>query len=139
MKTAINRGFTLIEMLVVTAIIILLAAFLVPAVMGSQESYDEMAASDLVGGLLIALNIQKLESKGLGLDLGQASQNVTRATSLQIWVWLCVIPRCDRFDLSRDLQVYVERTLECGSVNHKYNTLYSGCLGKPTYVYLISS
>lgn len=74
-----RQGFTLIEMLSVTAIIILLASFLVPAVMGSQESFDRLAASDLVGGLLIALNIQKLESKGYPLPDNQESTLKTDA------------------------------------------------------------
>ncbi len=75
----LRRGFTLIEMLVVVAIILLLASLLVPAVMGSQESYDKMAATDLVGGLLIALNIQKLESKGYPLPDNQESTNKSDA------------------------------------------------------------
>lgn len=72
-----NQGFTLIEIMIVVAVIALLASLLIPAVMGTRTAYDKTAAQDLVNGLVMALKIQKVEDGRYPLPDNQESTDKT--------------------------------------------------------------
>ncbi len=57
------HGFTLVEMLVVVAIIALLTTLLVPIVLGSQEAMDRAKTLELIQGLQQALKTERLAGK----------------------------------------------------------------------------
>ena len=73
MLSPVRRGFTLVELLAVMAIIGMLMAVLIPAVIGTQNSYEKLATKDLVGGLQMALQIVKVEDAGYPLPDNQQS------------------------------------------------------------------
>jgi general secretion pathway protein G len=64
MKTAFTRGFTLIEVMVVMLILGVLAALIVPNVLGRGEEAKVMAAKQDVATLVQALKLYKLDNQG---------------------------------------------------------------------------
>jgi general secretion pathway protein G len=64
MKTAFSRGFTLIEVMVVMLILGVLAALIVPNVLGRGEEAKVMAAKQDVATLVQALKLYKLDNQG---------------------------------------------------------------------------
>ena len=63
MKIAGGRGFTLIEIMVVVVIIAILAALIVPRVMGRPDEARIVAARHDVGALVQALKLYRLDNQ----------------------------------------------------------------------------
>ena len=63
MKIAGGRGFTLIEIMVVVVIIAILAALIVPRVMGRPDEARIVAARHDVGSLVQALKLYRLDNQ----------------------------------------------------------------------------
>ncbi len=59
-----QRGFTLMELLVVLAILVLLIAIVTPRIIGTQEKADEKATQIQIGSFKGALERYALEMKG---------------------------------------------------------------------------
>ena len=65
-----QRGFTLIELMVVLAIIGILAALVVPSVLGRADDARVTAARTDVGNLAQALKLYKLDNQRLSTHCG---------------------------------------------------------------------